>query len=182
MTPSPRDRLAQLFAKIEAFFAAAEARHGPAITCHAGCADCCQRRFSVTGIEAAVIREGLGALSPARREELARRAEDGAGVACPALDPDGRCAIYAVRPVICRTHGLPIRFPAQGEGERRSLPVIDACPRNFTGQDLGQIDAASVLDQATLSTVLGALDAAHADEEERPRGERLEIADLLRGL
>ena len=179
-TPPAIARLSELFAKIEAFFAAARVRHGQGITCHAGCADCCQRRFSVTAIEAAVIREGLRALSHARREELARRADEAGSSACPALDPDGRCAIYAVRPVICRTHGLPIKYGREARGHR-ALPVIDACPKNFVGRDLAQIDAASVLDQTTLSTVLGALDAAHADAEGRPRGERAPLSSVLAG-
>lgn len=172
-----RARLDALFARIEAFFAAAHAREGAAITCHAGCDSCCRRRFTVTGIEAAVLREGLAALPEARRAELARRAAQSDSDVCPALDPDGRCAVYAHRPVICRTHGLPIRFTEERAG--RSLPMIDACPKNFTGQDLDAVRPASVLDQTTLSTILGALDAADAAEMGRPRGERVAIAELL---
>jgi uncharacterized protein len=171
-----RAHLAALFAKIEAFFGAAQAREGAAITCHAGCSDCC-RRFTVTGIEAEVIREGLAALDATRRDELATRARDAATDVCPALDLDGRCAIYAHRPVICRTHGLPIRFTEVRAG--RSLPMLDACPKNFVGVDLAGVSAASVMDQTTLSTIVGALDAADAGETGRARGERVAIADLL---
>jgi len=174
--PAARARLDALFAKIAAFFGAAEAREGASITCHAGCSDCC-RRFTVTGIEAEVIREGLATLPAARRAELASRAADPATDVCPALDPDGRCAIYAHRPVICRTHGLPIRFTEQRAG--RSLPMIDACPKNFVGRDLADVSPASVMDQTTLSTILGALDAANAAETGRSRGERAAITDLL---
>jgi Fe-S-cluster containining protein len=174
--PTARARLDALFAKIAAFFGAAEAREGASITCHAGCADCC-RRFTVTGIEAEVIREGLATLPPARRDELATRAADAATDVCPALDPDGRCAIYAHRPVICRTHGLPIRFAEQRAG--RSLPMLDACPKNFVGRDLAEVSPASVMDQTTLSTIVGALDAAHAAETGRDRGERVAVTDLL---
>jgi uncharacterized protein len=175
--PTPRARLDALFAKIEAFFTAAEAREGDAITCHAGCDDCCRRRFTVTGIEAEVIREGLSALPEARREELAIRAREAASNVCPALDPDRRCAIYEHRPIICRTHGLPIRFTEPHGG--RSLPMLDACPKNFVGRDLDAVSPASVMDQTTLSTILGALDAAHAAETGRARGERVAIAELL---
>jgi Fe-S-cluster containining protein len=174
--PAARARLDALFAKIAAFFGAAEAREGASITCHAGCSDCC-RRFTVTGIEAEVIREGLAALPAARRDELAARAATPATDVCPALDADGRCAIYAHRPVICRTHGLPIRFTEQRAG--RSLPMLDACPKNFLGRDLADVSPASVMDQTTLSTIVGALDAAHADETGRERGERVAIAHLL---
>lgn len=172
-----RAHLDALFAKLEGFFSAAQAREGAAITCHAGCSDCC-RRFSVTGLEAGVIREGLTALPDARRDELAARAHDATTDVCPALDEDGRCAIYAHRPVICRTHGLPIRFTEQRAG--RSLPMLDACPKNFVGRDLAEVSPASVMDQTTLSTIVGALDAADADEAGRPRGLRVGIVELLR--
>jgi uncharacterized protein len=74
---------------------------------------------------------------------------------------------------------LPIRFaPAKGA---RALPVLDACPKNFEGEPLASLDPSTVLDQQTLSTVLAALDAAHADALGRPRGERIDIAALLAG-
>ncbi len=187
-SPSPRERLAELYAKVDAFFARAAARFpGPdGITCHAGCDDCCRRRFSVTALEAEVIAEGLAALPAGAREALAARAEGGDPAVCPALEAGGRCAIYASRPVICRSHGLPIRFRSPG-----SLPVVDACPKNFASahandasdasdaRDLGAIPAEHVLDQVTLSTVLGALDAARAAEAGRAGGARVPIAAVL---
>jgi hypothetical protein len=59
------------------------------------------------------------------------------------------------------------------------LPVVDACPRNFGGRDLAGIPGDSVLEQATLSTVLGALDAARAAELGRSRRDRVEMGVLL---
>jgi Fe-S-cluster containining protein len=177
--PTARGRLGELFAKVDAFFDRAAARFpGPTgITCRAGCADCC-RRFSVTALEAEVIAEGLASLPAEARDVLSARAKGGDPGVCPALEGDGRCAIYAFRPVICRTHGLPIRFASRAA---RSLPLVDACPRNFHGRDLGSLPSGTVLDQTTLSTVLGALDAAHAEETGCPRGTRREIAALLAG-
>lgn len=175
--PTPRARLAELFQKVDLFFARASAVHGPRMACAPGCADCCHRRFSVTRLEAAALSDALAALPPERRAELSGRAREGDREMCPALDPDGRCAVYEARPLICRTHGLPIRFPPPPD--RKALPVLDACPRNFAGEDLRALDPSTVLDQGTLSTVLGALDAAFADEQGRPRGERREIADVL---
>jgi hypothetical protein len=177
--PTARERLAELYDKVDAFFARAAARFpGPdGITCHAGCDDCCRRRFSVTAIEAEVIADGLAALPAEARAALAARATGGDRGACPALEAGGRCAIYAFRPVVCRTHGLPIRFaPAPGT---RALPIVDACPKNFEGRDLASLPAGDVLDQTTLSTVLGALDTARASEAGRPRGDRVAMADLL---
>jgi uncharacterized protein len=178
------DRLRELFAKVDAFFArTAEAFPAPSgITCHAGCTDCCQQRLSVTAIEAEVIEEGLAALAPEVREALAARARS-PNPECPAL-LDGRCAIYAFRPVLCRTHGLPIRYANGAEGGPRRLPVVtgahvDACPRNFVGRDLASLPTSGVLDQATVSLVLGAIDAARADELGRERGKRVDLAFLL---
>jgi len=178
--PSARERLAALATKVDAFFARDAQRFPGAdgVTCHAGCADCCRRRFSVTAIEAEAVAEALAALPGGRRRELAERARSGDRGACPALDPDGRCAVYAARPLICRSHGLPIRFAAE---RPRALPVLDACPRNFAGRDLAALPADAVLDQATVSTVLGALDAARAAERGRAPGERVEIAAILGG-
>lgn len=173
---TPRERLNELFLKVDTFFARAQGKYGEAITCRAGCDDCCRRRFSVTTIEAAAIVEALDRLPAEERRRVAARAADPEGTVCPALGEDGRCAVYEARPTICRTHGLPIRFTEQKAG--RSLPVVDACPKNFVGRDLGAIEPASVLDQATLSTVLVALDAAHADAAGLPRGQRFDMTDL----
>ena len=137
-----------------------------------------------------MITEGLASLPAEAREALAARATGGDPRVCPALEGDGRCAIYSFRPVICRTHGLPIRFarpltPALTTGAlrpnpgARSLPIVDACPRNFAAAISPSLPADAVLDQTTLSTVLGALDAARAAETGRPRGEREEIAALV---
>jgi hypothetical protein len=175
---TPRDRLRELFSKVDTFFAATKQKHGAAITCHAGCDDCCKRRFSVTMLEADAIRQALSELSDDDKETLAKRASHLEGTDCPALGDDGRCAVYAARPMICRTHGLPIRFTEARNG--RSLPIVDACPKNFSGLDLAGIEPKSVLDQATLSTVLLALDAAYADECGFSRGGRVEMTALCR--
>ncbi|MEO7330210.1 MAG: YkgJ family cysteine cluster protein, partial [Minicystis sp.] len=118
--PSARQRLDELYRKLDGFFTRAHARYPEGITCHTGCADCCHRRFSVTGLEASVIAEALAPLPAERRRALARRASEGDAGVCPALDEDNRCALYAARPTICRSHGLPIRFsaPAPREGAR----------------------------------------------------------------
>jgi Fe-S-cluster containining protein len=186
-TTTARARLAELFAKVDAFFERVAARFpgDDGVTCRTGCDDCCRRRFSVTALEAEVIGEALAALPADRREALAHRAIEGDPDVCPALDDDGRCAVYAARPLICRTHGLPIRF-AETSAPRVALPVladpaIDACPRNFGGRDLAALPADCVLDQTTLSTIVGALDAARAAEVGRSRGERVDIAAVLAG-
>ncbi|MGA6827114.1 YkgJ family cysteine cluster protein [Nitrospira sp. NS4] len=53
--------------------------------------------------------------------------EQFADLPCPALDSDGRCAIYAFRPLTCRSMGIPSEEDGTVEGAceiQTSLPVI----------------------------------------------------------
>lgn len=171
--------LTRLTAKVDAFFDRVHARYAGELACRPGCDDCCRRRLSVTGVEAAAIATGLAGQDERARAEVGRRARESSDRVCAALGPDGRCGIYAFRPLVCRSHGLPLRFAPDREPGRRSLPVLDACAKNFTERELASIDADCVLDQATLSTLLAAVDAAHAAETGRARGERFDLAELL---
>jgi uncharacterized protein len=164
-------KLRDLWHKVDAFFDRARSAHGASITCSAGCDACCHRRFSVTGVEADALRRHLDTLDAAAREALRTRAQRGDPTRCAALGDDGRCGVYDARPLICRTHGLALRF----RDERRHLPVLDACPKNYTDVDLSTLDPATVLDQTTLSTVVVTLDSLHADAVGRPRGARFEV-------
>lgn len=52
----------------------------------------------------------------------------------PALDPDsGACLVYAWRPVVCRTHGPPLR---ERGGD------VPHCPLCFTQATAAEIEAA----------------------------------------
>jgi len=166
-------RLSELHAKVDAFFARVEARHGDDMQCRTGCADCCRVRLTVTGAEAAAIRDEVAGWPAARRRALADADDaDAAGPAtgdrCAALDEADRCRIYAARPIVCRSHGVPIRM------RRDSLPVIEACARNFTRTEPA---ADCILDQTTLSALTLAI-----DREAGGDGARVELAALLAEL
>ena len=150
-------RLAELTAKIDGFFARVEARHGDDMQCQTGCSDCCHVRLSITEVEAAAIRAYVAThpVTPTARPDV-----------CAALDAAGRCQIYEARPVVCRSHGVPIRLR---EG---SLPVVRNCFRNFTQT---QPAADCILDQETLSTLVLAVDRAAGHT-----GDRVDLANLLR--
>jgi len=115
------------------------------------------------------------ALEPAARAAIFASASVPTG-ACAALDANGRCSIYAARPLVCRSHGVPVRYEETG---KRALPLLDVCPKNFTGHDLAGVDAACVLDQRTLSVILGTLDTLHARALGTPSGLRLPLRDVL---
>jgi hypothetical protein len=155
-------RYPEVAAKVDAFFARVEARHGSDLQCHTGCSDCCNARLTITLAEAQAIADEIATWPADRREALAANARASTD-ACAALS-QGRCLIYAARPLVCRSHGAPIRLR---EG---SLPVVRACFRNFPG---GPENAAPdcILDQQTLSAISLALN----DGDDT----RVDLADLL---
>lgn len=159
-------RYGELTAKVDGFFARVEARHGDAMQCSTGCADCCRARLSVTAVEATAIEAHVRALPAAERAALANlvraRADD---PRCAALGDDDRCRIYAARPIVCRSHGAPIRMK-----DARSLPVISNCFRH----DGLTPDADCVLDQTTLSAMVLAVDRDAGGD-----GSRTPLSDVL---
>jgi uncharacterized protein len=125
------EHLVTLRARVDAHFDAAVARTPTAFTCQAGCDRCCHQRFSVFEVEAAPIREALAALeqaNPAARSRIRAQAHDREATAC-ALLVDGRCSVYEQRPLICRSHGLPVAVP--DPDDPRGPLAVDHCPLNF---------------------------------------------------
>ncbi|MBL8627513.1 MAG: YkgJ family cysteine cluster protein [Myxococcales bacterium] len=160
---------AALVAKVDAFVARVEARHAADLRCGPGCATCCHARLTVTGVEAAAIRAWLAAQPVAARAAIAAAAATAAPDRCAALDADDRCRIYAVRPLVCRSHGVPIRL-RQG-----SLPVVTSCALNFAARGPAAADADCILDQELVSTTLGVIDRAAGGAP----AARVELAALL---
>jgi hypothetical protein len=165
-------RLEELTRKVDDFFGRVVRRHGTDMQCTTGCSDCCHVRLTITAVEAAAIRAHVTTWPADQRRGLA---ESGQTDRCAALDPAGRCKIYDARPLVCRSHGVPIRLA------RRGLPVVEACPRNFVRTEP---DPDCVLDQATLSATLLAVDAAEAADPARAAapGRRVDLAGLLADL
>jgi Fe-S-cluster containining protein len=135
--------LVRLRARVDEHFAQAVARTPEQFACRPGCESCCHQRFSVFEVEAGPIREALAQLArsdPEARRRIRDRGLDDELDAC-ALLLDGRCSVYEQRPLICRSHGLPIGVR---ETDEPGAPLrLDHCPLNFSdGRD---IPRASVL-------------------------------------
>jgi uncharacterized protein len=163
------DLLAQyraLVAKVDDFWDRAMHTQPTGFRCADGCDDCCGQRLTVFAVEANAIGEHLTTLDPALRARLSGTAQS--GDRCAFL-LEGRCAIYPARPIICRTHGLPIRL----EGR------LDHCPLNFTDE---KPVPTIVLDLEQINTLLALVDRLHAeataDREDRPR---VPLASLAEG-
>lgn len=183
------DRYGQLVAKVEDFFQRVSRRFPEQIHCGEGCNDCCQGGLEVVHVEAAAITEHIKGMAEPARQELADhlRGDEAASTPsdrCVALAGDGRCLIYAARPLVCRSHGVPIRMGHRLVDEGRTrLPIVETCFRNFTGPEgVEAADESDILDQTTLSTMLLAIDREHAGERGGKAGDRVALADLLRRL
>ena len=105
-----------------------------------------------------------------------RTREDGREM-CPALDDDGRCGVYAFRPLICRSYGVPLRH--RKDVALVNPPVIDVCDLNFGGTSLKMLPAGDVFDQTALVDKLEAIDVDHCASNGLPQRDRIPIAQIL---
>lgn len=170
-----------LVAKVDAFDVAVRARRAADMACRAGCSACCRQQLSVCDVEAALLREGIDALEDGARAGLALRLESvGPESACVFLDPEGRCAVYASRPLVCRTQGLPLRYPngvipvsAVFLRREKIGAEVTWCPLNFRDAPPSPPD---VLDAARVDTMLALSNRDAGGDAER----RTSLADLAR--
>lgn len=126
LTNSEKENYRRLVVRLEKEILRLTERHGDGIQCHAGCSACCMG-FSVFPLEAALLREATNAI-PEEIMAVVLRNQTGekADAACPFLVND-LCVVYDARPVICRTHGLPLAYIDEEQG----IIEVSACPINF---------------------------------------------------
>jgi uncharacterized protein len=122
-------------------------------------------------VEGVALALALQSLPAEQRDHLRRKArESRPDGPCPLLEA-GACLLYPARPVICRTHGLPI---LASEGR------VDFCPRNFGG--LATLPGDAVLDLERLNAALAAVNALFVTEyfsAHPPDKDRLTIGEAL---
>lgn len=141
------------------------------MACRAGCDGCCHALFSIFQWEASFVEKWFKELPSIDKERLIslwrtvqEEGKDALGepaTPCPFLYHH-QCSIYSVRPIICRTQGLPLLI----EGE------VDSCPLNFKE---GFPERRLCLDLERLNT----LSALLAQEE---AGARVQLVDLKEKL
>ncbi len=148
-------------------------RFADSIACRPGCSGCC-RHLTLFPVEAALLVTALAALPAPSRRLLAQRGEMPLAGPCPLLQDD-RCLAYADRPIICRTHGLPLLTDI--DGERR----IDYCPENFHG--VGSIPGDGIMNLDLVNQTLVAINEVFLRKTAVPayrERERFSIADIVR--
>ncbi len=144
------------------------------LACGPGCSGCC-RHITLSWVEGFALAEAVRALPAAAADDIRSRARSASGSSpCPLL-ADGLCLLYAARPIICRTHGLPL-LASDEEGTRR----VDFCPDNFRGLDA--LPGSAVIDMDRLNSALAAVNALFVAEsfgDTAQATERILIAEAL---
>ena len=160
-----------LVARIDALCHGIMEALGDQITCSEGCSACCTA-ITLFPVEAAALAAALDALPEAEAEDIRGHvAEHATRERCPLLH-NHSCLLYGARPIICRTHGLPIIF---GTGQERR---IDYCPRNLTDRET--LPGSAIIDVDNLNSLLVAVNAlflSKSDVLDMP--ERITIAEAL---
>ena len=167
MTDDVLDAVARLHAEVDLAVAPLEARHAERLTCRRGCAGCCIDGLTVFEVEAENIRRHHAGL-------LENGTPHPPG-ACAFLDADGGCRIYAHRPYVCRTQGLPLRWLDDGP-DGGSVELRDICPLNDAGEPLETLPADACWTLGPVEARLATLQAA-ADGGQR---HRIALRDLFR--
>lgn len=186
MSRAASDRLSQVLSRYrelcawcDELFAAALTANRAHMVCAPGCAMCCTLT-TVTPLEAhavsAYLRENPG------QAEAIRQCLPGTRAGAPALDHEmcplllhRQCAVYPARPIICRTHGLAVRYTGTG--------ALHSCPMNFRERDPGTLAPEYVLDSDRITENLMRLNLAFCriTGRDRDAGQRVALASVLQG-
>lgn len=142
------------------------AAHGAKLTCRSGCTGCCADDLTVFTIEAALIE--------ARHPELLANGAPHAEGACAFLDEKGACRVYAERPYVCRTQGLPLRWLDEDE-EGEPYEARDVCPLNAGVGALEELPADGMWTIGPIEQRLAEKQAA----TDGGRGARIALRDLF---
>lgn len=174
--------------KVDAFFTRVHGRYRAEMQCAEGCSECCGHHLTVSVVEAESMARTLATRDVATRKRLAERAAslgDGEGP-CPALEDDGRCAVYEGRPLVCRSHGAPMyvgsaALPVVNEGDPpEEGDTIKCCHLNFPERQLDEVDPDCVLDLVNMAATLAVVNARAAPDGQAAALRRVLIGDVLR--
>jgi len=158
-------RVDQLCTKITAAFK-------DEIVCKAGCSGCC-RHLALFPVEAANLATVVSELPAGIKSLLAERLQWPEDGPCPLL-LDDCCLVYLHRPVICRTHGLPLLAEVDG------VRTVDCCPENFT--TAASLPGSAVINLEVLNSTLVAINGMFVAERGAERfcgRDRYTIVDII---
>ena len=165
MSDDPLRNLRALRHKLGHHSARLDLLHAGALACRRGCDGCCQTERSVNAVEFRALEEAAAPLSPETRQRLSGQIE---ADHCSLL-LDGACALYADRPLICRSQGYPLAIEEQR--------VV--CPLNLEGVDLADLPDEAVLSVDALSAILVAVNHLYCQEEDQDPQQKRAVGELF---
>lgn len=133
----------ELLRRVDEFFTRVQSKYPEKMECQKGCHSCCKPGLTVSLIEAKSIQNYLKDHPAIAAGPMKDR--------CAFLSTAGECQIYPVRPLVCRSHGLPLILT----GEKETL--LDVCPLNFKESKLETLPKEDVFNGDTLNTILATL-------------------------
>ncbi len=120
------NRLFELYSQSDSAVAHIKEAYPGLVPCKPGCTDCCHAVFDVSLAEAVMIACQFSKLNRNIRRLALKHAQKAldawekqvksgadlshARIRCPLLSPQNLCICYEVRPVNCRTYGVPTAF------------------------------------------------------------------------
>lgn len=129
----------KLVARVDDLCQQIENRLAGHLACKSGCSSCCLE-ITLFPVEADALKRAFNELPEQERGNIRRHLEGESQSESCCLLKDDRCLLYRSRPLICRTHGLPILYREDG------VQKVDCCPKNrlsgitVTGSDLVDLD------------------------------------------
>jgi hypothetical protein len=162
------DNYGKLCGYCDSFFLSIQKRYAGELKCKKGCSACCELH-SVCGLEAHAVAACLAKKRAPRLQKRKNRSK------C-ALCVNGECIAYQARPVICRSHGVPLLLD-------KGKTVASSCRLNFTGRDLAALPRGYVLDTTAVTGNLIRLNMAFCMAVGRRElaSERFTMAAVLAG-
>jgi uncharacterized protein len=182
------DEYRALVEKVESFTGPTYERRRADMQCHRGCDGCCHAWLTVSPVEAAPLQRALSALPRALRSaiaargrrELEREAQGETPARCALLDEHGACEVYEDRPLVCRTQGHALRYPAgfipvEAVRARVSTGELAYCPLNYTD---APPRAPDVLDAERVDALLAVVNLRYARAHDLAPEQRQPISAL----
>lgn len=158
------EKYQRFVAKVDKLTEALSSQHKDHMQCRKGCDLCCMN-YRIFPVEYFAILQALN--------EKPVETQESKNGSCTFLK-DHACQIYAHRPLICRTHGLPLLYLNEDQWE------LSACELNFTAFDDEDFSAENTFPQDTFNSELFQINKQFISDAELDFSEfdLLEMKDL----
>lgn len=163
--PTIAEKVAAVHHAIDALVEKKTEVHKDRMQCKRGCHACCIDGLSVFEVEAERIRAEFSGVN------LGKPSTSG----CVFLGEEGECRIYAARPYVCRTQGLPLRWFDQDGDE--PIEFRDICELNIEGPALEELDPETCWTIGHVESILQALQMEHSGDLRR-----VSLRDIFREI